>query len=214
METERLKIFDEQRNLIGVATREEVHKKGHWHETFHCWLVSREAEGNYLYFQLRSAGKKDYPNLLDITAAGHLLANETVEDGVREVKEEIGIDVSIEELLSLGIISYSNKHEDLIDNELAHVFLLEKNFSFDDFHLQLEEVSGIVKIDIQDFYELWFGDREEIKVIGFEMKEDRSRKTVEKFVGKREFVSHEDRFYEDTLDAIQSTLERRATSEY
>jgi hypothetical protein len=30
MEKEKLKIFDEQRNHIGVATREEVHRVGHF----------------------------------------------------------------------------------------------------------------------------------------------------------------------------------------
>jgi hypothetical protein len=62
METEQLKIFDENRNPIGVASREDVHRLGYWHETFHCWFV-------------------------DITAAGHLMADESVEDGVREIKE-------------------------------------------------------------------------------------------------------------------------------
>lgn len=97
--SERLKIFDEDRFQIGIATRDEVHRFGFWHETFHCWFVSEEAGTYYIYLQLRSATKKDYPNLLDITAAGHLLADETVQDGIREIKEEIGIDLTIEDLI-------------------------------------------------------------------------------------------------------------------
>ena len=31
MENEKLKIFDKDRNQIGFATREEVHRIGHWH---------------------------------------------------------------------------------------------------------------------------------------------------------------------------------------
>jgi isopentenyldiphosphate isomerase len=81
MENERLKIFDKDRNQVGVATRGEVHRIGHWHKAFHCWFVSREDEIDYIYLQLRSNLKKDYPNLLDITAAGHLLAHETVPYG-------------------------------------------------------------------------------------------------------------------------------------
>jgi isopentenyldiphosphate isomerase len=123
LETELIKTFDENGKETGVATREEVHKKGHWHETFHCWFVSREQEKDYIFFQLRSDIKKDYPNLFDITAAGHILAHESIQAGVREVTEEVGIHVSFLDLVPLGVIKYRIEREDLIDNEIAYVFL-------------------------------------------------------------------------------------------
>ena len=129
MESEKLKIFDEYRNQIGVATRKDVHKLGYWHEAFHCWFISEEKGTNYLYLQLRSHKKKDYPNLLDITAAGHLLANETVQDGVREIKEEVGIDIPFQELIFLGIVDYCVIREDFIDKEIANVFLYKSKKS-------------------------------------------------------------------------------------
>lgn len=92
MDTERLNIFDKKRVHIGTATRGEVHRRGYWHESIHCWFVSREEDDDYIFLQLRSEHKKDYPNLQDIT--GYLLAHETIADGIREVKEETGIEVS------------------------------------------------------------------------------------------------------------------------
>ncbi|MFS0765523.1 NUDIX hydrolase [Peribacillus phoenicis] len=98
---------------------------------------------DFLYLQHRCAIKKDYPNLLDITAAGHLLAYETVYDGVREIKEEIDIDAAFDELVPLVIIQYYQTKEDFIDKELPNVFLYETAHSFDDFTLQPEEVSRL-----------------------------------------------------------------------
>jgi len=152
-----LKIFDDNRNQIGVATREEVHRSGYWHEAFHCWFISREEEKDYIYLQLRSDIKKDYPNMLDITAAGHILAHETVLDGIREIKEEIGIEVCINELESLGVVDYIVEKKNFIDKELANVFLYSYKNTFEDFKLQEEEVSGIFKAEFDDFFELWQG---------------------------------------------------------
>ncbi|WP_313898466.1 NUDIX domain-containing protein [Lederbergia sp. NSJ-179] len=148
MENERLKIFDEDREQIGVATREEVHRIGYWHEVFHCWFISNEMGIDYIYLQLRSETKKEYPNLLDITVAGHLLENETVQGGVREIEEEVGIDISFQELEPLGVMEYCLIKDNFIDKELANVFLYRCDSSFDDFTLQEEEVAGIVKVEL------------------------------------------------------------------
>lgn len=206
MENERLKIFDEARNQIGIATREEVHRLGYWHEAFHCWFVSKEKDVDYLYLQLRSDTKKDYPNLLDITAAGHLLANETVHDGVREIKEEIGIDVAFDELLPLGIIDYCVMKENFIDKELANVFLYKSNIIFDDFTLQEEEVSGIVKVVFNDFVELWEGKRETITIKGFKIDKDGKKVLINDHVGKDHFVPHPISYYQMVIGKIEEKI--------
>lgn len=124
MHNEILTIFDEAGSRTGTAPREEVHRLGHWHETFHCWFISKDQEIPCIYLQLRSEQKHDYAGLLDITAAGHLLANETVEDGIREVQEELGLEISFEELIPLGTIPYSMKKKTLsIMNERMSLFI-------------------------------------------------------------------------------------------
>jgi len=209
MELELLNIFDQNRNHVGVATREEVHRIGHLHEVFHCWFVGREDERDYIYLQLRSPHKKDYPNLLDITAAGHLLADETVQDGVREIQEELGIDVAFEELVPLDILDYSIINEKMIDKEFAHVFLYEYHGTFDDFCLQKEEVSGIVRVAFDDFCELWMGTKEEIRITGFTMNENEEKNWIDTYVGKSKFVTHDLFFYKNVVTLIEGRLEKR-----
>ena len=206
MENEQLKIFDEYRNQIGIATREDVHRLGYWHEAFHCWFISKEKGTDYLYLQLRSNTKKDYPNLLDITAAGHLLANETVQDGVREIKEEVGIDISFQELIPLGIIDYCVIKEDFIDKEIANVFLYKSQKSFDDFTLQEEEVAGIVKVEFNHFVELWFAERETIKIRGFEIEKDGNIILIDGNVGRDKFVPHQLKFYKTVIQKIKEKI--------
>lgn len=195
MDSESLKIFDDNRKKIGVATREDVHRQGYWHETFHCWFVKKKAQTHYIYLQLRSGKKADYPNLLDITAAGHILADETIEDGVREVKEETGISVSFDDMISIGVIPYTVIKETFIDRELSHVFLYVSNHSFDEFDLQTDEVSGIVRANFNEFSQLWLGQREHVNVEGFEVNHAGERVSVNKSVGKEAFVPHDTSYY-------------------
>ncbi|WP_100404284.1 NUDIX hydrolase [Bacillus solitudinis] len=205
-EQEKLKIFDDNKNLIGVASRGDVHRIGYWHEAFHCWFISNEQGIDYIYLQLRSKNKKDYPNLLDITAAGHLLADETVEDGVREIKEEIGIDVAFKELISLGVIDYCVVQEGFIDKELANVFLYRSKNIFGDFTLQVEEVSGIVKAKFIDFSQLWFGEKDEIQISGFEINDDGKKQIMKENVSRDKFVPHQVLFYKELIQKIQEQV--------
>ncbi|PWW28823.1 isopentenyldiphosphate isomerase [Cytobacillus oceanisediminis] len=202
METELLNIFDDDRKQIGVASRAEVHTKGHWHETFHCWFISKEDDRDFIYFQNRSKDKKDYPDLLDITAAGHILSNESVMDGIREVEEELGINVAFEELVPLGVIDYCAEKEHFIDKELAHVFLYHSHHPLEKFSPQPEEVSGIVRIALDDFYGLWFTGKESIAADGFEINNGK-RIPVSKNVRKEDFVPHEDYYYRRVLDSMR-----------
>lgn len=141
---EQFDIFDQGRNLIGTASRKEAHEKGLWHQAFHCWI----AQHDKLVFQLRGEDKDTFPSMLDATVGGHLSAGETVQDGVREIKEEIGVDVEFDKLLSLGTRIDVAKGDTFINCEFVDVFLLRSDRPLDDYVLQAEEVTGLVAIDI------------------------------------------------------------------
>ena len=172
MDSERLAILDEQMVYIGVRTRDEVHALGFWHETFHCWFLKEEEGKRYLLFQLRSAQKKEYPSLLDVTAAGHLLAGETPVDGLREVEEEVGVSISFEHLVKVGILKEEQMEDGLINREMCHVYLYLCDLGLDDFVLQEEEVSGLVLVELEQFECFERGECEMVKGYGYKVNEN------------------------------------------
>lgn len=206
MENELFNIFNDDKEPIGVATRAEVHRQGYWHEVFHCWIVAEEAGSDYIYLQLRSEQKKDYPGLLDITAAGHLLAHETVQDGVREMAEEIGVRATIDELTALGVIDYQVEKDSFIDKEIAHVFLYRQQVAFADFTLQVEEVAGIVKARFSDFMALWQGEKTLIPVSGFKLNDNGQRIAFDEQVGREAFVDHPASYYDQVIQRLKNVL--------
>jgi len=206
LDTELLKIFDPEGNEIGTATRKEVHQKGLWHETFQCWLVEQGKDKDFIYFQWRSHMKKDYPNLLDITAAGHLLANETPKDGLREIREELGIEIQFDEMISLGIIHNSIQTEKMIDNEFSHVFLYKIKHPALEFKPQKEEVTGIVKADVRSFLDFCHGKSAEIWIEGYCMNSDCYKISIGRYADKTDFVPHEDAYLKTVAKLISDEL--------
>ena len=52
---EYLDYYDEEGNYLGCETREEVHKRGLWHNTVHNWLYTEDGK---VIFQIRKDSKK------------------------------------------------------------------------------------------------------------------------------------------------------------
>lgn len=147
---EMLDIYDSKMHHIGTAPRDEVHRRGLWHQTFHCWIVQEVDEERYVLFQIRDKSKDTAPNKLDITAAGHLKAGESKEDGLRELQEELGITASVDELVYLGIRITASESGDIINKEFAQVYLLRNDSPIESFSFSDGEVAGLVQIKISD----------------------------------------------------------------
>lgn len=176
MKGDLLNIFDESYKWVGVMPRSIAHRDGLWHETFHCWFMQRERldgrETAYLWFQKRSADKKDYPNLLDITSAGHLDYREKPSGGIREIEEELGINVPVEELRDLGIRINVEKTPKLFNNEFNHVFLYDCPNTMDQIRFADGEVEGIYRINVEDGIKLFRGEVEQIAAEGYACFDD------------------------------------------
>lgn len=121
---EYLDILDESNCKIGVSSRDEAHVKGLIHRVAHCWVVSPREDGFWVWFQQRAYSKSDFPGYYDVAVGGHVGAGERVETAiVREIREEIGLRVTPNDLCYLGAFRDDIRIAGFDDRELAEVFL-------------------------------------------------------------------------------------------
>lgn len=139
---ELIDLYDAEGNHIGTELRSVVHNQGLWHKTAQVWLLN---EKNELLLQFRSKLKDCFPELWDISSAGHIPAGcKPIESAVRELKEEIGVSASENDLLFLfeHVDPYEDKRSGHIDREFSEVYLLRVSSSIE-FILQEEEVDRV-----------------------------------------------------------------------
>ena len=108
---ELIDILDAEGNYTGkTAMKSEAHKKGLFHPTIHVWCYSGLGK---VLLQQRGVKKEIYPLKWDVSVAGHIGAGESPEVGAfREVKEEIGVTINLEELEKIDVIKEgSNSRE-------------------------------------------------------------------------------------------------------
>lgn len=174
---EILDIYNGIGDHIGTMSRDEVHKKGLWHKTFHCWIIYGDKYGKgFIIFQKRSDNKKSWPGYFDISAAGHIEAGETIEDGLRELKEELGVKVEFNKLISLGTrVCVEEFKENTLNHEFQSIFFLKDNRSIWDYNLQGDELSGICKVSISDLLLLFDNEIGCINVEGLIVNEEREK---------------------------------------
>ena len=163
---EKLQVYNASLLSNGLEERNVVHTQGLWHKTFHCWVVSA-IDGGVILFQLRSKEKKSYPNMLDISAAGHLIDYEEEADGIREVSEELGIEINFNDLYSLGYrVEVDDAENGEKNREYQSVYLAEINTPLEEFVPQISEVSGLVWLKIEDALSLFNGGLNSARVNG------------------------------------------------
>lgn len=194
---EELAVFNEHDQRVGVATRDHIHAAGLWHETFHCWFIEEKDGERVVYLQLRSAEKKDYALRYDITAAGHLLATETPEDGIREVAEELGVDVVFSELQSIGTLQNIVLTPAISDREWARCYVY-KMTTPQKFTLQQEEVAALLTCRLADFAALIHGDIPSISLCDVQNGEVET-------ATRAQLVPHPQSYYESIVEALTKT---------
>ena len=157
-------IFNDRYEKIGVADKKEAHAEGLWHRVFSC-LVVCPARGTIL-LQKKHQGQYsfDRPDFVDMTVGGHYQAGEEIQDGVREIHEELGLDhIRYSDVHPIGIRQVcATVAPNYIIREFQHLHLLALDQNLEGYTLGNDEVAGLIEISIQDGILLGTGEAQTV----------------------------------------------------
>lgn len=149
-------IVDENGMPTGqTIERKEAHRKGIPHRTSHVWIARRRSGQVQILLQKRCLTKDSYPGCYDISSAGHIPAGvDFVPSALRELKEELGIDVCAQDLVECGTRSITLDEEfygePFHDRQFSKVFLLWLDKEASDFKVQREEIDSVCWMNFSD----------------------------------------------------------------
>ena len=153
---EYIDVIDELGSVTGeIVTRDQAHQKGLFHRASHMWIF-RKKNGKYqVLLQERSATSEVFPSCFDISSAGHVLAGENYEQAaIREIKEELGLDICNSDLQMVGyrkIIWDGTSHGlPYHDRHISKIFILFKDVDENEFHIDTNEVEFLKWMDWKD----------------------------------------------------------------
>jgi isopentenyldiphosphate isomerase len=135
-----------------TKARALVHKDGDWHRSFHLWIIK---DGTHVLLQRRSSKKDLEPNKLDVTVGGHFSAGETLLEVVREVQEEIGLEVQLKDLEFIETRQGVRHYEHATDREFVDVYAMRCDQSLDQYYLRCDEVSVLYEVPLDKAIDLY-----------------------------------------------------------
>lgn len=148
--TEQIYTLSENGIIQNLTNRSEVHQKGILHLAVQCWIINEAGE---ILIQRRSLAKDKSAGKWDVSFGGHCShttqTNIQIANLIKEGNEELGLQISEQDLIKLGEIRYTSQQNK--NKELLGVYLLKiknnQQFIFKD-----KEVMDVMRININTLY--------------------------------------------------------------
>jgi isopentenyldiphosphate isomerase/GNAT superfamily N-acetyltransferase len=125
-------IYDKNRKKMDrVHERGKHMQKGDYHIVVHIWIINDKGE---FLVQKRQPWKQGWPNMWDCAAAGAAVIGDSSRDAaIREVKEELGLELDMSKGELLFTVKFSCGFDD--------IWIVRQNVDMKDLKLQYEEVA-------------------------------------------------------------------------
>lgn len=144
-------IDDKARITADSKPRSLVHRDGELHPTVHIWMIKRRDMGVFVLLQKRAHEKQINPDCYDVSAAGHVTQGEEFRHtALKEVREELGLDIDRSKLKFIGLKRACYSKGDINDNELVAVYICREDINIEDLTLQSSEVSEVCWAEIDE----------------------------------------------------------------
>ncbi|WP_296728650.1 NUDIX domain-containing protein [Ruminococcus sp.] len=149
---EFLNLIDDKARITAESKpRTLVHRDGDLHPTVHIWMIKRRDGGIFVLLQKRSHEKDINPDCYDVSAAGHVSQGEEFRHtALKEVREELGLDIDRSQLEFIGLKKAEFKKDGIDDNELVAVYICREHIEIEDLTLQSSEVSEVCWAEIDE----------------------------------------------------------------
>ncbi len=130
---EYLDLYDENAKKTGkVIVRGTPIRQGEYSMSVHLYIYNQN--GDFL-LQKRSKNKKSLPGIWSVTCGAVSSGEDSLQAGIREAKEEVGIDLSPE---MLRFVARIKRRRSFID-----IYFVKADFTLDGCVLQKEEVEEV-----------------------------------------------------------------------
>jgi isopentenyldiphosphate isomerase len=129
--TEIFDVVDDDDNVIGKATRKEVHSKHLIHRSVMFFIFDKKGK---IFVSQRTKNKEFFKEYWSIGLGGHINAGETYDEAVvREAKEEANID---EKPFFMGSLKLRIPNKSDNENARVYGFITDKKLKFDLFEIK------------------------------------------------------------------------------
>ncbi|MEM5782988.1 MAG: NUDIX domain-containing protein [Candidatus Aenigmatarchaeota archaeon] len=144
-ENDVLDIVNDADKIIENETREITHKKGLLHRESVVLLFN---ENNEIVL-----AKRRYDKKYDFSVSCHLKKGETYEDAaIRELKEELSLDVSREELIPITKIRHCSKNPQKINDKFIKIFAVKKFIEPQKIIFDTNEIIGLESFNLKELF--------------------------------------------------------------
>ena len=145
---ELIDIVDEKNQILEQQLKSKAHKEGLLHRVVHVWIHNSKGE---ILLQLRAKDKLLFPNMWDVSAAGHIAAGEEViTSALREIEEEISLHLEEKDLEFAYVMRSSAKGKYFQNEEFSYAYFYKFDGDISKLKLQEEEVQQIKFFSIEE----------------------------------------------------------------
>lgn len=152
-----------------------MHRDGDWHAAIHIWVGSVVDGVPSVVLQRRSQTKDTYPGRVDVTVGGHVGAGETSADAMREAREEIGLELTIDDVTFIGRRFVRSRPS---DNEVQDVYAVRADIPLEAFVPHPLEVDAMLRASLGDVRRLVAGEVSVVEAIELAQGESTARSVL------------------------------------